>query len=92
MVPGTTQIAAYITGALAIDPATGMPGPREIVSPGFYFRIEELACGARPGPEKIWIRHQNCVCYEVDAQALRMASDVGQALPPVRSHEKTMAA
>jgi hypothetical protein len=74
MTPGSTQIVTYITGAPAIDPANGMPGAREIVSPGFYFRIEELACGARPAHGKVWIRHQNCVCYEVDAVALRMAS------------------
>jgi hypothetical protein len=67
-------IAAYIAGALAINPVTGAVGPQEIVSPGLYFRIEELACGARPAPGKVWIRHQNCVCYEIDAIALRMAT------------------
>jgi hypothetical protein len=76
MVPqGCKRIAAYIAGAPAINPASGAPGPREIVSPGFYFPIEELACGARPGPGKVWIRHQNCVCYEVDKRALAKASN-----------------
>jgi len=83
MAPGSTEIVTYITGALAINPATGISGQREIVSPGFYFPIEELACGARPGPGKVWIRHQNCVCYEVDAQALRMATS--DAPPAVRT-------
>jgi hypothetical protein len=84
---GCKRIVAYIAGAPAINPASGMPGPREIVAPGFYFLIEELACGATAGPGKVWIRHQNCVCYEVDARALAKASDASgmsrrRGIPP----------
>src|SRR5271165_4309702 len=76
---GPRRIVAYIAGAPAVNPATGLPGPREIVSPGFYFPIEELACGAKPAPGKVWIRHENCVCYEVDERALALSrsSDSG---------------
>jgi hypothetical protein len=84
---GCKRIVAYIAGAPAINPVSGMPGPREIVAPGFYFPIEELAHGARPGPGKVWIRHQNCVCYEVDARALAQATDAsGMSRRPAIAH------
>ena len=69
-------MAAYIVGALPIDQFNGLPGPKGIVPPGCYFRIEELASGARPGPGKAWIRHENCVCYEVDMLVLASVSKI----------------
>jgi hypothetical protein len=89
-VPGIPRLAAYVVGALPIDRFNGAPGPVSIVAPGFYFRIEELASGARPGPGKAWIRHENCMCYEIEESALASASEFIE-ITPARRFTKTAA-
>ena len=41
-----------------------------IVPPGACFPLREFAGGLKPPPGKIWIRHENFNCYEVDALLL----------------------
>lgn len=40
------------------------------VPPGACFPLKEFAGGLKPPPGKVWIRHENFNCYEVDESVL----------------------
>ncbi len=49
-----------------------------IVPPGACFPLAEFAGRLKPPPGKVWIRHENFNCYEVDEHML-----TGHAAPGV---------
>ena len=75
-----SQMRCSIIGAIRIDSLTG--GAREIVilEPGSYFRIEQLSSGATAPAGRVWIRHENCACYEVSESVLAEVTNGARAL------------
>ncbi len=59
-----------IIGAIRIDRLTGVAREIVILEPGSYFRIKQLSSGASAPVGRVWIRHENCNCYEVSEKIL----------------------
>jgi hypothetical protein len=75
-----SQTYCSIIGAIRIDSLTGAVREIVILEPGAYFRIEQLKNGGRAPHGRVWIRHENCNCYEVSEGILAEATSVGSAL------------
>jgi hypothetical protein len=69
-----------IIGAIRIDGTTGAAREIVILGPGSYFLIEELSGGATAPQGRVWIRHENCACYEVSERVLMEATNGARAL------------
>jgi hypothetical protein len=69
-----------IIGAIRIDRLTGAAREIVVLEPGCYFRIEQLSSGARAPVGRVWIRHENCACYEVSERVLGEATSGARAL------------
>jgi hypothetical protein len=69
-----------IIGAIRIDSLTGAAREIVILEPGSYFRIEQLSSGARAPAGRVWIRHENCACYEVSEEVLAEVTVRAKAL------------
>ena len=66
---GSRFVAGKITSLLG-----GIRTQAAIVPPGHYFQLHELGIGMKPPSGKVWIRHENFNCYEVDQQQLTRLS------------------
>jgi hypothetical protein len=69
-----SQTHCSIIGAIRIDSLTGAAREIVILEPGAYFRIEQLNNGGRAPSGRVWIRHENCGCYEVSEGILAEAT------------------
>jgi len=75
-----SQMRCSIIGAIRIDGSTGAAREIVILGPGSYFRIEQLRSGASAPHGRVWIRHENCACYEVSERVLAEVTGWGMAL------------